>query len=138
MRSEVAYVSRGRIPIGGQADQRDQELTLFYRQAHADGLDQLDFQELGAIADDLANLSDRFASQTPPASLPSFAADWSAAQAADIAAARALLAARLSVNPTQQTALLQTVGTQLQARDQQREAATLAFSQVLPIGLTPQ
>lgn len=55
---------------------------------------------------------------------------------ADIAAAQALLGARLSSDPNERAALLQTVDVQLLRRDQLRESATFAFSQVLPIALT--
>jgi hypothetical protein len=134
--AQTAYVD-STFPLRSRVDQLDQQLTNLQQQASNGGLDQIDFQQLGAIVDELMSLREQFAAQTPPPSLAAFAERWDAAQEADIAAAQALLAARLSTDPAEQAALLQTVGTQLLARDQQREAATFAFSQVLPIAIRP-
>ncbi len=123
--------------LRGRVDQLDQELTSMLQTANAGGLGQLDPQELSGIVNELTSLREQFAAETPPASLGAFAARWDAAQDDDITAAQALLQARQSSDPGQQMMLLRTVGDQLQARDQDTEAATFAFSQVLPIAITP-
>jgi hypothetical protein len=133
---QTTYVD-ATVPLRARVDQLDQQLTMLYQLANAGGLDQLDYQQLGAILDELTNLRDQFAARPVPPALAAFAARWAAAQDADMAAAQALLGARLSTDPTEQASLLQAVGTQLQLRDQQREASTFAFSQVLPIAISP-
>jgi hypothetical protein len=133
---ETAFVD-GTFSLRGRVDQLDQELTSMQQQASTDGLNQLDPQELSAVAAELTSLREEFAAAGAPTTLGAYAARWDAAVDNDINAAQGLLQARQSSDPVQQAMLLQQVGEQLVERDQQREAASLAFSQVLPIAITP-
>jgi hypothetical protein len=134
--AETAFVD-GTFNLRGRLDQLDQELTNMQQQASSGGLAQLDPQELSGIIDELGSLRQEFDAVGAPPTLGAFAARWDAAQDDDLNAAQELLQARQSTDPVQQAALLQMVGTQLTARDQQTEAATFVFSQVLPIAVTP-
>jgi hypothetical protein len=87
--------------------------------------------------DELTNLRSQFADTLAPSTLTAYDQLWIEVQDADLAAAAALVEARLTEDPAERMTNLDAAATQLQARDQAREAATFAISQVLPVVFNP-
>ena len=82
-------------------------------------------------------MGDQFTSTPTPTELAPYAQRWVQVQQGDLAAATALVQARLTQVPDERTVNLADAATQLQARDEAREAASFALSQVLPVTFTP-
>jgi hypothetical protein len=134
---EQAAFTQDTFDLRGRVDQLGQRLTAIEQQGRAGALDDVDLTELGGIVDELTGLRDQFTGTTSPPSLTAYAQRWEQVQDADLAAAAALVQARLTADPAERLANLDEARTQLTARDQDREAATFAFSQVLPITVSP-
>jgi hypothetical protein len=133
---ETAYL-QATFGLRSRVDQIDQELTSIEQQGRAGALDNVDLSELGPLVDELTNLRSQFADTPTPSTLTPYAQLWIQVQDADIAAAAALVEARLTQDPAERTTNLDAAATQLQVRDQSREAGTFAISQVLPVVFTP-
>jgi hypothetical protein len=133
---QTAYL-QATFGLRSRVDQIDQELTSIEQQGRAGTLDNVDLSDLGPLVDELTNLRSQFADTLTPSTLTAYAQLWIQVQDADLAAAAALVEARLTQDPAERMTNLDAAATQLQARDQAREAATFAISQVLPVVFNP-
>jgi hypothetical protein len=134
---EEATYLQATFGLRSRVDQIDQELTSIEQQGRAGALDNVDLSQLGPLVDELTNLRSQFADMPSPSTLTPYAQLWLEVQDADLAAAAALVEARLTEDPGERATNLDAAATQLQARDQAREAATFAISQVLPVVFNP-
>jgi hypothetical protein len=133
---QAAYVQQT-LPLRTRLDQLDQRLVGILQQARAGALDDVGQSVLGSTIEDLTSLGDELSSTPTPPDLVPYAQRWVQAQQGDLAAATALVQARLTQVPDERAANLADAATQLQARDEAREAASFALSQVLPVTYTP-
>lgn len=133
---EAAYVQET-LPLRSRLDQLDEQLIDIEQQGRAGTLDDVDQTQLGGMIDDLTTVGDQLANTPTPSDLMPYAQRWVQVDQGDLAAATALVQARLTQVPDERAANLADAATQIQARNQAREAATFALSQVLPVTYTP-
>jgi len=133
---QAAYVQQT-FPLRSRLDQLDEQLISIEQQGRAGTLDDVDQSQLGGMIDDLTTVGDQLANTPTPSDLMPYAQRWVQVQQGDLAAATALVQARLTQVPDERETNLADAATQIQARNEAREAATLALSQVLPVTYTP-
>jgi hypothetical protein len=133
---QAAYVQQT-LPLRSRLDQLDEQLAELLQQARGGALDDVDQTVLGSMIEDLASVGEQLSGMPTPPELVPYAQRWVQVQQGDLAAATALVQARLTQVPDERAANLADAATQLQARDEAREAASFALSQVLPVTYTP-
>ena len=126
---QAAYVQQT-LPLRSHLDQLDETLIVLEQQARTGSLDDVDIATLGGIVDDLATVGDQLDSTVTPSELVPYAQHWVEVQHEDVNAATALVQARLTADPAERATNLADATTQIQARNEAREAATFALSQV--------
>jgi hypothetical protein len=135
--TEQAVYVQQTLPLRSRLDQIDEQLVEILQQARAGALDDVDQAVLGSIIEDLTSVGEQLSDTPTPSELVPYAQRWVQVQQGDLAAATALVQARLTQVPGERATNLADAATQLQARDEAREAASFALSQVLPVTYVP-
>jgi hypothetical protein len=133
---QAAYIQQT-LPLRSRLDQLDEQLIDIEQQGRAGTLDDADQSQLGGMIGDLTTVGDQLTKTPTPSDLMPYAQRWDQVQQGDLAAATALVQASLTQVPDERATNLADAATQIQARNQAREAATFALSQVLPVTFTP-
>ncbi len=133
---QVAYMQQT-LALRTQLDQINEQLIAIERQGRVGELDNVDQTDLGTAVNELTSIGDQLTSTPTPADLMPYAQQWVEIQQGDLAAATALIQARVTQVPDERALNLADAATQIQVRNEAREASTLTLSQLLPVTYTP-
>jgi len=133
---QAAYLQQT-LALRTQLDQIDEQLIAIERQGRAGDLDSVDQSDLGTAVNALTSIGDQLMSTPTPTGLAPYAQQWVQVQQGDLAAATALIQARVTQVPDERALNLADAATQIQARNEAREASTLTLSQLLAVTFTP-